>query len=78
FGSFVFELAKGIKNSNILIFNDFISIISVILGFIFAYLSGLIAIKFLTKFSAKRNLNIFAVYCILLSIIFFIVYFIRK
>jgi undecaprenyl-diphosphatase len=78
FGSFVFELAKGIKNSSILISNNFISIISVILGFIFAYLSGLIAIKFLTKFSAKRNLNIFAVYCILLSIIFFIVYFIRK
>jgi undecaprenyl-diphosphatase len=78
FGSFVFEFAKSIKNSGVSISHDFISIISIILGFIFAYLSGLIAIKFLTKFSAKRNLNIFAVYCVLLSIIFFIVYFIRK
>jgi undecaprenyl-diphosphatase len=78
FGSFVFEFAKGIKNSSVLISYDVISIISVISGFIFAYFSGLLAIKFLTKFSAKRNLNIFAVYCTLLAIIFFIIYFIRK
>ena len=77
-GSFVFELAKTVKNSGVLISNNAISIISVISGFIFAYFSGLLAIKFLTKFSAKRNLNIFAVYCILLAITFFIVYFIRK
>ncbi|MEI7616494.1 MAG: undecaprenyl-diphosphate phosphatase [Actinomycetota bacterium] len=78
FGSFVFEFAKGIKNSDILISHDLISIISVLTGCIFAYLSGLVAIKFLTKFSAKRNLNVFAVYCVLLSVIFFVVYFIRK
>lgn len=78
FGSFVYELAKAIKNSTVFISGDAISIVSVIIGFIAAYFSGLIAIKFLTKFSAKRNLNIFAVYCVLLSIIFFIVYFIRK
>jgi len=77
-GSFIFELAKAVKNSSILISVDAISIVSVISGFVFAYFSGLIAIKFLTKFSGKRNLNIFAVYCILLAIIFFIVYFIRK
>ena len=78
FGSFVFELAKSVKNSDILISHDLISIISVLTGCIFAYLSGLVAIKFLTKFSAKRNLNVFAVYCVLLSVIFFVVYFIRK
>ncbi|MHB1347071.1 MAG: undecaprenyl-diphosphate phosphatase [Candidatus Humimicrobiaceae bacterium] len=78
FGSFVFELAKSAKNAEISVSGGFIAIISVVLGFIFAYLSGLIAIKFLTKFSAKRNLNIFAVYCVLLAIVFFIVYLIRK
>lgn len=78
FGSFVFESAKAVKNSSVLNSNDVISIISVTSGFIFAYLSGLVAIKFLIKFSAKHNLNIFAVYCILLAIIFFITYFIRK
>ena len=77
-GSFVFESAKAIKNSSVLNSNDVISVISVTSGFIFAYLSGLVAIKFLIKFSAKHNLNIFAVYCILLAIIFFITYFIRK
>jgi undecaprenyl-diphosphatase len=78
FGSFVFEFAKTVKNSSVLISSNAISITSIILGFIFAYFSGLVAIKFLTKFSAKRNLNIFAVYCTLLAIIFFVVYFIRK
>jgi undecaprenyl-diphosphatase len=78
FGSFVFELAKAAKNSDVLISNDAISIISIIAGFIVAYFTGLFAINFLTRFSEKRNLNIFAVYCILLAIIFFIVYLIRK
>ncbi|MCL6087551.1 MAG: undecaprenyl-diphosphate phosphatase [Actinobacteria bacterium] len=78
FGSFVFEMAKGFKNSGIKISHDNIALIAVIAGFIFAYLSGLFAVKFLLKFSIKRNLNIFAVYCVILSIIFFVVYFIRK
>ncbi len=77
-GSFIFELAKGFKDSKIIISHDITSVISVTSGFVFAYFSGLFAVKFLLKFSVKRNLNIFAIYCVLISIIFFIVYFIRK
>ncbi|MCE5330290.1 hypothetical protein LLG07_08185 [bacterium] len=77
-GSFVFEMAKGLKNPGISANNDINAIIGVIIGFIAAYLSGLFAVKFLLRFSAKRNLNIFAIYCVLISAIFFIVYFIRK
>jgi len=78
FGSFVFEFAKSVKNSSSFFTNDIISLIAIISGFIFAYFAGLVAIKFLIRFSAKRNFNIFAVYCCLLAITVFIVYFIRK
>ncbi|MDD3520805.1 MAG: undecaprenyl-diphosphate phosphatase [Actinomycetota bacterium] len=76
FGSFIFELYDLLKEKES-IASD-ISIIPLIVGFIAAFLSGLFAIKFLMKISAKRNLNFFALYCVILALIFFIIYFLRK
>lgn len=76
FGSFVFELYDFLKAKDSLS-GDF-SIIPLIVGFVAAFVSGLFAIKFLLKLSAKRNLNFFAIYCIILALVFFIVYFLRK
>jgi len=79
FGSFIFELRNTVKQygaGNISFDNT--AILSIIVGFIFAYLSGFFAVKFLMRYSVNKNLNFFAVYCILISVIFFIVYFIRK
>lgn len=78
FGSFVFEMIKGIKTYIITASSGSNAICFIVTGFIAAYVSGLFAVKFLLKFSEKRNLNIFAIYCVLVSLVFFIVYFIRK
>jgi undecaprenyl pyrophosphate phosphatase UppP len=71
-------MIKGIKTYIITASSGSNAICFIVTGFIAAYVSGLFAVKFLLKFSEKRNLNIFAVYCVLVSLIFFIVYFIRK
>jgi len=74
FGSFIFELYK----SHEIIFNSSaLNIADMAISFVFAYISGLIAIKFLIKLSRSRNLNIFAIYCITMAIAIFIVIAIR-
>jgi len=47
-------------------------------GLVSAYLSGFFAIKYLLYLTKKKNLNIFAVYCICLSIAIFVFYIINN
>ena len=68
-GAFVFEAYKSAGEIKML---DSGTIASVATGFIFAFLSGYIAIRFLVRFSRTRNLNYFAIYCIVIAIIVFI------
>jgi undecaprenyl-diphosphatase len=74
FGSFLFSTIKSFTE---IISADIRTIASLVLGFLFAYGAGVFAIKFLMKYTRKRNLNIFAIYCVCLSVIILIVYFIR-
>jgi len=74
-GSFVFELSRstgtvlsGGKNTIWILFAGLVS----------AYLSGFFAIKYLLYLTKKKNLNIFAVYCICLSIAIFVFYIINN
>lgn len=76
FGSFIYELYGFLKTGTAA--GNTFSLPALITGFFIAFLAGLFAIKFLIKLSVKRNLNFFAVYCVVLAIIFFIVYFYRK
>lgn len=75
FGSFLYSIysiyanATGIKS--LLEINIFIS-------FIFSYLSGLFAIKFLLRISRTKNLNFFAIYCIVIAIVIIVLHFIRS
>jgi undecaprenyl pyrophosphate phosphatase UppP len=48
------------------------------ISFVFSYFSGLLAIKFLTRLSRTRNLNIFAIYCIVMAVAIFIVIIVRS
>lgn len=74
-GSFVYEMYK----SHEIIFNSTaINFADMAISFVFAYISGLIAIRFLTRLSRTRNLNIFAIYCIVMAIAIFIVIIIRS
>jgi undecaprenyl-diphosphatase len=75
FGAFVLETYKSY---NEVISQDVHIIINIAVGFVFAYLTGLFAIKFLLKFSKLRNLNYFAIYCIVISIIVFVLSFFNK
>ncbi|MBE3088810.1 MAG: undecaprenyl-diphosphate phosphatase [Actinobacteria bacterium] len=75
FGSFIYELYK----SHEIIFNSSaLNMADMAISFIFAYISGLLAIKFLTKLSRNRNLNIFAIYCIVMAVAIFIVIIVRS
>ncbi len=74
FGAFVLE---SYKSYNEVVSQDVHVIINIAVGFVFAYLTGLFAIKFLLKFTKLRNLNYFAIYCIALAIVVFIVSFFR-
>ncbi len=74
-GSFVFELSRstdavfgGGENTMWVLFAGLVS----------AYLSGFFAIKYLLYLTKKKNLNIFAVYCICLSIAIFVFYIINN
>jgi undecaprenyl-diphosphatase len=75
FGTFIYEMYK----SREIIFNSSaLNMVDMAISFVFAYISGLIAIRFLTKFSRNRNLNIFAIYCVAMAIAIFIVIIIRS
>ncbi len=74
-GSFLFELYNSY---DIIFLAGSGNAWNLIAGFIFAYLAGFGAIRFLIRLVKKRNLNAFAVYCICLSVIAFIFYIIEK
>lgn len=75
FGSFVFEL---FKSHTIIFNNDFLILRNLIIGFVFSYISGLFAIRFLIRYIRNNNLNVFAVYCIGIAIAIFVFYFLKK
>jgi undecaprenyl-diphosphatase len=75
FGAFILETYKSY---NEVFAQDGHVIINIAVGFIFAYLTGLFAIKFLLKFSKIRNLNYFAIYCIVISIVVLVLSLISK
>jgi undecaprenyl-diphosphatase len=75
FGAFVLE---SYKSYNEVLSQDIHVIINIAVGFIFAYLTGLFAIKFLLKFTKLRNLNYFAIYCIVISAIVFVLSLMNK
>jgi len=75
FGSFIFELYK----SHEIIFNSStLNMADMTISFVFAYVSGLLAIKFLARLSRTSNLNIFAIYCIVMAVAVFIVIIVRS
>jgi len=74
-GSFLFELVKSFGEIKI---GGLQTIVSLIAGFIFSYIAGIFAIKFMLRITRNKNLNFFAIYCVLLSITVFIFYFLRN
>ncbi|MBC8389633.1 MAG: undecaprenyl-diphosphate phosphatase [Actinobacteria bacterium] len=76
FGTFIFELYR----SSGIIFgsSNLHAVQNLIAGFLSSYLAGLFAVKFIVYLTRKRNLNIFAVYCICLSAAIFIFYMMNK
>jgi len=75
FGSFIFEIYK----SHSIIFNgSFSEIKYLIIGFIFSCISGFFAIKFIVYLTRSKNLNVFAIYCVVLAIITFVVVYCRS
>jgi undecaprenyl-diphosphatase len=75
FGSFVFELTES---SDIIFRSGTDVVYSLAAGFISSYIAGLFSVKFILYLAGKRNLNIFAVYCICLALIVFAFYIIKK
>ena len=75
FGSFIFELYKS---HEIIFSSSALNMADMAISFVFAYISGLLAIKFLTRLSRTRNLNIFAIYCIVMAVAVFIVIIVRS
>jgi undecaprenyl-diphosphatase len=74
-GSFAFELSRsgstvfsGGENTVLILFAGLVS----------AYLAGFFAIRYLLYFTKKKNLNIFAIYCICLSIAIFVFYIVNN
>ena len=76
FGTFIFELYR----SSGIIFgsSNLHAVQNLIAGFLSSYLAGLFAVRFIVYMTRKRNLNIFAVYCICLSAAIFIFYMMNK
>jgi undecaprenyl-diphosphatase len=74
-GSFVFEISRS---GSIVLSGGGNTVWSLLAGLVSAYLSGFFAIKYLLYLTKKKNLNIFAVYCICLSISIFVFYIINN
>jgi undecaprenyl-diphosphatase len=74
-GSFIYELSRSYS---IISAGGSHAVLSLMAGFISAYVAGFFAIKFLVYFAARKNLNVFAVYCVCLSAAIFIFYLINK
>ncbi len=75
FGSFIYELSRSYS---IISAGGSHAVLNLTAGFISAYVSGFFAIKFLVYFTARKNLNVFAVYCTCLSAAIFIFYLINR
>ena len=74
-GSFVFEVSR----SREVIMEGGGDIMWVLVaGLVSAYLSGYFAVRYLLYLTAKKNLNVFALYCICLSAAIFIFYMIKN
>ena len=73
FGSFVFEIYREWA---VIIEGGKDTAVFLGLGFIFSLVAGIFAIKFMLKLVERRSLNIFAVYCVCLSVLLFILYFV--
>jgi undecaprenyl-diphosphatase len=74
-GSFVFELSRS---ADAVLGGGENTVWVLFAGLVSAYLSGFFAIKYLLYLTKKKNLNIFAVYCICLSIAIFVFYIINN
>ncbi|MDZ7839156.1 MAG: undecaprenyl-diphosphate phosphatase [Actinomycetota bacterium] len=74
FGSFLFQI---IKIRQIISGNEPGAALNLGLGFIFSFLAGLFAIKFMLRLVENRSLNVFAIYCVCLSVLIFVFYFIN-
>ncbi|PIU28189.1 MAG: hypothetical protein COT09_05895 [Candidatus Hydromicrobium americanum] len=74
-GSFVFELYQS---SSIIFENNTGMIQNLATGFLSSYLTGLFAVKFIVYMTRKKNLNVFAIYCICLAAVVFIFFMIKK
>ncbi len=75
FGSFIFELYRS---SDIIFGNGPQVVQNLIAGFLSSYLAGLFAVKFVVYLAGRRNLNVFAIYCICLAGAVFIFYAINR
>jgi undecaprenyl-diphosphatase len=75
FGTFIFE----IYHSSSVIFAGGLNIaLNLLAGFSVAYLAGMLAIKSLVYLAKRKNLNIFAAYCVALAVVTFIFYIIKR
>jgi undecaprenyl-diphosphatase len=74
-GSFVFEISRS---SDTVLNGGANTAWVLVSGLLSAYLAGFFAIKYLLYLTKKKNLNIFAVYCICLSIAIFVFYIINN
>jgi len=73
-GSFLFEISRS---SDVVFGSGAIVLWSLIAGLVSAYLAGYFAIRYLMYLVRKKNLNVFALYCICLSAAIFIFYIIK-
>jgi len=74
-GSFLFEMSRSAGE----VFGAGSGVLwSLTAGFISAYIAGYFAIKYLLYLVRRKNLNIFALYCICLSAAIFIFYIIKN
>jgi undecaprenyl-diphosphatase len=74
-GSFVFELSRS---GNSVFSGGENTVLILFAGLVSAYLAGFFAIKYLLYLTKKKNLNIFAIYCICLSIAIFVFYIVNN
>ena len=74
-GAFIFEFTRS---AGIIFTQDRTVILNMVLSFVFAFISGFLSIKFLIRIARRRNLNFFAIYCIVIAIIIFILTAIRQ
>ncbi len=73
-GSFLFEISRS---ADVVFGSGTVVLWSLVAGLVSAYLAGYFAIRYLMYLVKKKNLNVFALYCICLSAAIFIFYIIK-